>query len=176
MLTFLKPVSWTDPHVRSCRTAGENNAAARRVVWSPPLTLGPVFIVLSCFSGSGHVIFLTSRWFITEIPGCLRQSCGEGAVRAGIILFKSRMKKVLRHLSFQTHFPKIEESSSASDVALCRRTSAPLLRVRACIFDKHRTSQMFTKNVCQRVFGALTKSLEIWYVGLVDVFQPLGKC
>lgn len=155
---------------------GENNAAARRLVWSPRLTPGLVFMILSWFSGSRHVIFLDKQMVYPGVSRVFRQSCGEGGARAGIILFKSRAKKAHQHLSFQTHFPETEASSSASDVTLCRRTSAPLLWVRSCIFDKHPTSQMFTKNVCQRVFGALTKSLEIWYVGLVDVFQPSGKC
>lgn len=118
----------------------------------------------------GRIIFLSNKQMVYPgvfwglppppllcSPGVRRRG-GCGRVREavqGINLFKSGPKKTVHqhppHL--QAHFHMTEASVSASDVALRGRTLAPSLRVRSCILDKHRTSQMFTKNVCQPVFG-----------------------
>lgn len=82
----------------------------------------------------------------------------EGRVQASFYLNRER-KKCISIALFKLIFLRLRRRPRP--LMLHRRTSAPLLRVRSCIFDKHRTSQMFTKNVCRRVFGALTKSLEI---------------
>lgn len=170
MLTFLKPVLSTDHRVRSCWTTGENIAAERKVC------LKPACNCWACLCNTFMFFWVKTLFFSdkqTVYPGV---SEGAGGARLGHRFIEIESAKARGRLSLQTHFHKIEAPASASDVALCWRTSAPLLRVQCCIFDKHHTSQMFTKDVCQRVFGALTKSLEIWYVGLVDVFQPSGKC
>lgn len=161
-----------------CWTTGENIAAERKVCLEPTWNCWACLCYTFMFFWVKTLFFSDKQTVYPGVSVVFPPLCSHAAREGrvwGIVSFKSRAQKRVDIYLYKLIFIRLR----CRPQPLMLHFAGELQRlcwVRCCIFDKHHTSQMFTKDVCQRVFVALTKSLEIWYVGLVDVFQPSGKC